>query len=91
MYLLEAALSSLVSNDDIKQQQADLQAKILQLLGSNAVVPSSSSTAGGSSYRGGDHSSGGSGYGSRKVGGAAGGGSFNNDSFHSVKGFGGYR
>ena len=45
MYLLEAALSSLVSNDDIKQQQADLQAKILQLLGSNAVVPSSSSTS----------------------------------------------
>ena len=28
--------------DDIQRQQADLQAKILSLLGSNAVVPSSS-------------------------------------------------
>ena len=31
--------------EDIQRQQADLQAKILSLLGSSAVVPSSSNTA----------------------------------------------
>lgn len=33
------------SSDDIQRQQADLQAKILSLLGSNAVVPSSSQSS----------------------------------------------
>ena len=32
------------TSDDIQRQQADLQAKILSLLGSNAVVPSPSSS-----------------------------------------------
>jgi hypothetical protein len=34
---------NMISNDDIQQQQADLQAKILSLLGSSAVMPSGSS------------------------------------------------
>ena len=71
-----------VSSEDIQQQQADLQAKILSLLGSNAVVPTSAKgppkSAGHymderSQYRGG---SGMVGY---------------HDGYASVQGFGGYR
>ena len=37
---LDILTASAGSNDTMQQQQADLQAKILSLLGSNAVVPS---------------------------------------------------
>lgn len=46
------------SSDDIQRQQADLQAKILSLLGSNAVVPSSSQSSQGSHSSGYDASRG---------------------------------
>ena len=51
--------------EDIQRQQADLQAKILSLLGSNAVVPSSGTAKtavhGGSSYDSGKGHDGGGG------------------------------
>ncbi len=40
--LTEPQLPQISPKEDIQRQQADLQAKILSLLGSNAVVPSSS-------------------------------------------------
>lgn len=62
-----------LAKEDIQRQQADLQAKILSLLGSNAVVPSPSSQGSASSLSKGPPG-GLSGMGGGVVGGGGGGG-----------------
>ena len=90
------------AKEDIQRQQADLQAKILSLLGSNAVVPSPSSSQGSaSSLPKGPHMGGGmgggpsgysagGGYGSYSAPRGAGGGGGGGEGVTSVRGYGGY-
>lgn len=82
------------SSDDIQRQQADLQAKILSLLGSNAVVPSSSQSSQGSHSSGYDASRGVS-YpqmgGPRQYEGYSGGGGGGGGGGYDAYGYGNYR
>lgn len=69
-----APAPQLPAKEDIQRQQADLQAKILSLLGSNAVVPPSPSQGRGYDNGAGGGTLGGRGNMGRPFGGGGGGG-----------------